>query len=349
MRDSVSPAEGKFIRPILAVALGTAVLGGLFVFAPGLIRSQSDSRNSAHFGPAYSRQAGLILEDSGARYKVGYGADKLGRNPDEQARLWWTELPWDKDDRPYAEAQAQVDREFAYALNKQFVVNKYRARADAAPTDALAFFRWMAAAWNLSSHSPTRAEGEKALVPIGDRVYRVQFPQTYQYARLAFLTQAFLRPVRFQENLGKRLLEKNPQDEAVRFYMIRVASSLGLDKALQARGRREALAYLAYFQQRYPNESYYDREEAGIHAYFWRVKMEGRSTTPIVKAYQTYLSKNPDAPDKAAVLEDIRYFNQQQELEDWSIKAAKAKKDGKPVPEVPLWLRSMRKPLTDKA
>ena len=88
------------------------------------------------------------------------------------------------------------------------------------------------------------------LEPVVDRVFRLKFPRTQPYARMAFLTQAFMRPSRHQDALGKRLLAySTPYDEDVRFYMVRVARGKAVVPGMRSEAERESFKYLQYFRK----------------------------------------------------------------------------------------------------
>jgi len=291
-----------------------------------------------YFGPDNTSSVGIKHERYGATYRV-VSMDAQGRSPYDQARLWWSELPWNGNDKPFVRAAQSINTSARNRAKLVQVATQLRAQANAKPTDALVFFKWMVASWQLSQNQ-TRREGERWLVPVADRAFRLNFPRSYQYARYTFLVMAFTKPTPALQPLGNRLLKRNPRDQDVRLFQVRVVSSKAFEPQLRPMAQKEALAHLAILRRQNPNNPLADREEGNMWTYLWNFSHQSQQLTNSRSAYQKYLKKLPNAPDKSSVLSSLKSDSQEQELWEWSRSAQIAKAEGRPRPPLPAWFQA---------
>lgn len=340
MRAALPGYEVKGLKVMVCISSKMSVPAASLGFSAILLSSCFQAATQGQrAGGRHGQRAFLVSEEYGARYWVVPERDASGGDPEDQARFWWTGLPWDKDDAPFVQARAGIDSALRAGANPASLAVIYHAAADADKQDALTFYRWMYAAW-LARKRVGREEGEAKEAPVADRVFRLDFPRTYSYARLAFLTQAFMRPSRYQDTLGKRLLTRNPQDEDVRFYMVRVASVKAIVPRLRDEARRESRAYLSYFLKKYPRNGLYDREEAVTLEYLWRLSGHpGYYVSSIIAAYSRYLKKCPNAADRKAVKAEVLELQRTKEFSNWYLAAVEAKRKQQPEPEPPAWYK----------
>ncbi|PQV62561.1 hypothetical protein B1R32_12922 [Abditibacterium utsteinense] len=299
-----------------------------------LLAAPAHAQVLGYFGPDNTTEAGIKNERYGAKYEV-VTHDPQGRAPYDQARLWWSNLPWDGNDQPYVRATQSIN---IVGRNRSKLISltaQLRAQANAKPQDTLAFYKWMVASWHLSRNQ-TRREGEKWLIPVADRVFRLNVPHSYKYARFAFLVMAFTKPTPALQPLGDRLLRRAPKDEAVRLFQVGIVAGKAFNPKLRSLAQKEALAHLAVLHRQSPNNPLVDREEGNTWSYF---RSNNDFSIPVAQkaatAYKRYLAKAPNAPESASLRREILELDRVVEFSRWYQASVLAIVNDKPRPQVP--------------
>ena len=209
----------------------------------------------------------------------------------------WAAAPWTGDDKPYQKLREDIYKQLVAAKDVQLLLNRYKAEAEAKPKDPLAQFVWGYAALR----APAIAGHENIVVDVSglpDELAAASFPRTYDYARLRFLAQAQVRPNGQLEDLGRRLLKRNPDDPAVMYQQINV-----LEQTPARPQNAEALRLANKLVEAYPSQLVYLQRLGNIHedAYSW-FGFHRADAEAAIAVYQKYLQlAPPDAPARAGI------------------------------------------------
>ncbi len=134
------------------------------------------------------------------------------------ATVWgWTSGSWDGDDKPYRQIRTAIDHAIAGGRKPQELMYFYETFARKAPNDPKAQFRWAYAAYK-AALTVDYYTGERILGDPRDALVLGPFPNTYEYARLIFLTEDYaVMFVPELQQISKRFLKVSPQDTEVRY------------------------------------------------------------------------------------------------------------------------------------
>lgn len=131
------------------------------------------------------------------------------------SELWLVE-DWKGNDKPYRSMRRSVDTAFAKRQMTTAVLEKLRAYAESNPHDPQAQFRWGYASFLATQQYPPIAQRRVInLYPLEV----VEFPHSYEYARLCFLVGTRTPDPRF-EPFGEHLLAQNPRDYEVLYRTV---------------------------------------------------------------------------------------------------------------------------------
>jgi len=169
----------------------------------------------------------------------------------------WASAPWTGDDKPYQKLREDI--RLVVAKDAQPLLDQYKAEAEAKPKDPLAQFAWGYAALR----TPALVGHENVTVDVSglpDALAAAPFPRTYNYARLRFLAQAQVRPNAQLEDLGRRLLKRDPTDPAVMYQQIRVLEQTGAKPQ-----NTEALGLAKTLVEAYPSQLAYLQKLANVY------------------------------------------------------------------------------------
>lgn len=157
----------------------------------------------------------------------------------------WTREAWTADDHPYLLIQANVDRVIAQGQNPETLLVQCRGEALAHPGDTKALFRWGYAAYRAALQVELPPEQAYLRFETPGSIYSVQsfmmkkYAPSYQYARLLFLLLNFDGPDSRTGDLGKRLLQRNPNDKEVKYDML-LSRSWDLNPLVRQQAQQEA-------------------------------------------------------------------------------------------------------------
>lgn len=168
-------------------------------------------------------------------------------HPPQITEWQWVKQPWKGNSASYIRINRRISAAFANKSRIEAVTQEYRKIAEDNPTDPLAVYAWGYAAYAARPlDSPTLG---RDIQKIALALSLPQFPDTYEYARLRFVTTANWRPYLQLKPLGNRLLQRNLKDYYVKQGMIDI-----LAVGPQAE-RQRALNYAQQLVQQYPKSA----------------------------------------------------------------------------------------------
>lgn len=134
----------------------------------------------------------------------------------------WAAQPWTGNDRPYQKIRADINKALYAGQGPDALIADYKAKADADPKDPQAAYGWAFAVWRISTWSDEYQQKYSDFTDLPDALAAAPFPKTYNYARLRFLVQAQVRAMPQLQELGERLVKRNPKDADVKYQLIHV-------------------------------------------------------------------------------------------------------------------------------
>lgn len=259
-----------------------------------------------------------ILTRGGASVTLHYPVDKDGNSLDDQRLYWWRDLPWKKDDQIYSRARNEIDLAVKRGVKPQTLSRRYQAQRKSNPWNGPIVFKWAYSSWLAQKAAKSREHAYQIFMPVHAAIPEVKFAESYQYARMAFLAVAYRAPRPCAKALGERLLRRDPKDEDVKFYMIRM-----LLTRQKSSDDARALSYLAYFRKKYPGNLTYHREYAHSLQYLWarQYPRDRKKALAAVGALKQYLQKVKDAKERERVLLRIKDIEYQQKRWDGRMRA----------------------------
>jgi hypothetical protein len=148
----------------------------------------------------------------------------LFQHSSSASKQTWDKEPWDRDDKPYMALLAKVQKELSAHKSKNAQLTIYKRIQQQARQNSqmpTAIFEW-----GTATYIALRTKVPIAQVDVAQCLNSIRLaptPRTYSYARMRFLlektqggaySEPFLR-------VGSRLLQRRPNDYAVKFYHIR--------------------------------------------------------------------------------------------------------------------------------
>ena len=236
----------------------------------------------------------------------------------EEPSYAWTLKSWQKDDAPYLAIRQNIDL-LAKQDRLRDKIATYAQQAKASPQDPKLQFRWAYAVWVakkwLTDHdAQTRSLGNP------QRALRAaHFPETFQYARLLFLTEAFnptLTLPALMELPGSKIYARDPKDLEVKYFCAR---TFGKSAGSEPR-KQKALQLLHELQRANPKDMRYLWAEANVYDTAWFAnKHDQAAGDQAVEAYERYIkAANLNAQDRKAYEKEIAYIRGDQKLwADW--------------------------------
>jgi len=129
----------------------------------------------------------------------------------------WADEKWSGDNAPYAEIRSRIDSQMCGGAGKVQALLNFQAVAASRPHDPEAQFGYAYAAWKIHESVNNLAKILDVLEDSLDRLESVPSPHTYDFVRLRFLIQSALMPKPEMLSVGKRLLDKDPNDLEVKY------------------------------------------------------------------------------------------------------------------------------------
>jgi len=158
----------------------------------------------------------------------------------------WAAMTWNDNNVRYAEMRQQIEQELDAGQNPQIVIDEYKRNSSSDPKNPLYAFAYCYASWFASTN-------RIAPLPYGpdvlDRLCSVNFPNTFDFARLRFLIQLKIHYSSQLIAVGARLTKLDPQDKHVLANYIDALWYSRTDENTSL-----ALKYLQSMIDSYPND-----------------------------------------------------------------------------------------------
>jgi len=162
----------------------------------------------------------------------------------------WTKLSWAEDNSAYAAIRQKIEQQIAQSSDPPSVLAGYKLRAKADPTDPLAEFAYGYSAFLVSVDDSVDVNVRKlAVQDVPDYLANAKFPNTYDYARLRFLTESIVSGGSPLISVGFRLLNIHPNDRHVQYLCAQDLAYSGKKSNIES-----AIAYITGAMKQYPND-----------------------------------------------------------------------------------------------
>ena len=209
----------------------------------------------------------------------------------------WTSEPWTGDDTPYQKIERDTDKALASSWSIGNLLQQSSALAQQKPTDPQAQFRWSYMARQVIRAQPNAYFSYPAIQAISVVLARAASPKTYSYARLRFL-------VSDQDpdatELGERLLQRDPNDIPVKYYLSNDYSALFSERSQRNRDhdvdpqlKQRALTLIEQTIAANPSDPDYRSALAAVYVSSWCDKKNPQDATNAIAAYRQYLNLAP--------------------------------------------------------
>ena len=243
---------------------------------------------------------------SGYALQQKYGSSYLYHVPTELAGAAWTNRPWLGRAAPYAAARADSEGRFARArFDAEDAFARLGGVALKNPADALAQFRWATLGFLIA-----RRAGERGIdywAGPGKHRLRAQLrwalalapdPANAEYDRMRFLYEAASSKADVFRELGKRLVLRWPNDEALRRNQAQNLSHSKVEKDVD-----KAIVIANGLLGQYPSRLRYIGLKGYIHQAAWLALHRRTDGLACVFWYEKYLRL---APSEANNLQGMR-------------------------------------------
>ena len=261
------------------------------------------------FNTSFARAAthlGFFLVALAAAVSFGQAAtvESLSHLSSRQEQTWyvthpqgWTAEPWVGDDQPYQQLREGIDKAAANPQSLQVLITRYKAQAKEWPDDPKAVYAWAYAIWDTDDPKASWNDIYHQLAPLRLPLANVSSPHTYNYSRLRFLIESWIRPDIRLKPLGERLAQRDPKDFSVVYHFIQVMQS-----SYTPQNENESLAYAHELVRWHPEMSSSYSALGGVHltAFDHNKKHGHADAVQAIAAYQQYLRLAPgDDPWRA--------------------------------------------------
>ena len=239
---------------------------------------------------------------------------------DLPAAQWqWTQESWRNDNRPYAQARAEIDQAIAHGTAPQTLADRYKVRAvqlyksQPAPSSALlAVFRWGYAAWKVATSTRHRAERSRSLTGVYQALEATAFPNAYDPARLKFLIDYLkLPPYDPLRYAGARLVKLNGSDYDVKYAYTRIIVRTAAPEDV-----KEASLYAQQLVTMAPEKPNVYSLQGGVYLFSWHYLHNKADGDKAVAAFQTFLRLTPpDDEERPEIEKWINHIKEEQKKE----------------------------------
>lgn len=197
---------------------------------------------------------------------------------------WMTEK-WTGDDRPYAAARENIDREFSRGGITVVYLNGLEVAWNQDEHNPLKLFRW--------AYARYRAQGLHPAIPfttIPDygAFNGVASPHTYEYTRVRFLIEICNERRRELMAVGRRLLAHSPNDFDVEYGL-----TFCFGESMSVEEKQAALTYADHLVQKYPNKPSAYSVKGGVYFSYWIDHRDKQDARDAIQWYQQYLKLAP--------------------------------------------------------
>jgi len=198
----------------------------------------------------------------------------------------WTNVPVTGDNTSYAQVRKQIDTAVAQGRDPYNLLIKYRNAAHSASSNPVALYRWAYAAYLSATRQTSPAQVYNCIRGLSDARFAVAAVPSYDFNRVRFLIAAVTEPNAELTDLGRRLLDVDPEDDPVEYALCEILlddynppntiEALGLAQGLinedPSRAEPYALVGEIYYMRWKAHHEESDGEQAR-HAYLQYVQM----------------------------------------------------------------------------
>lgn len=175
--------------------------------------------------------------------------------------FYWVDEAWTANDKSFVAIETQVQSLLRPQANKKVVWQRLRREALAQPLNAKAQYRWAYAAFLIFSRRWQSGQDERWVFPgVREAMEKPKPPHSYRYTRIRMFINEWdrawaTRAMSYIRKCAFRLLDRNPNDEAIKYafsFDLSLTSNTVKEQDLAYKWAQEYLA-------KYPNrpQAYY--------------------------------------------------------------------------------------------
>ncbi len=251
----------------------------------------------------------MCLCDVGSTLAIAQ-TDKAAKPADFEIGPWQDEA-WTADSAPYRRVRESIDKQVAQGVKPEALAAKFAPLWRQDKRNPLALFRWAYAArkarlvpgpFNINRIIESDHEME--------RMHWTQRPHSYDFSRLRFLNGVELLDYPKQQQLkglGRRLIERDPQDEGVKYQLVRL-----LNSSMEVAERREAIQLAQAMVRAKPDKSNLSGLLADSYTNLWSLTRSRADANQAIAAYRKYLPIAPTQKLRESANLQIRLIAQDQ-------------------------------------
>jgi len=196
----------------------------------------------------------------------------------------WASKKWLGDDKPYQQIRADIDNAIARGQDSTSLTADYKKAARQNPGDPQAQFRWGYAAWESMKTLHQESDKWRIFAGVPEALAETNFPDTYNYARLRFLAEAWRNRTFKLKSAGEKLLNHNPNDYDVKYQQVGI-----LDMTLTPPEEKQALVYIQDLMRVKPDRPNPYSLLGGVHMDAYDKYHHLEDGQQAIAAYQEYI------------------------------------------------------------
>ena len=262
------------IRILMSIVLvgGVALVAG--VYGPAIVQSPASRYHMTKLSDLHSPLGSIPY------WQVGVSSE-------------WANEAWTGDDTPYQSIELEVDKSLITSWSISDLLQQASTQAQQKPVASKALFRWAYLARQVVRAQPKTYFSYPAIQMISVVLAHGNSPKTYSYARLRFLVSD--QNPAFTE-LGERLLQRDPNDNSVKYYLSIDYSALFSKRSQRSRNhevdsqlKQRALTLAEQVIAASPADPDYRAALAAVYVASWDDKKNSQDAANGIAAYQKYL------------------------------------------------------------
>ncbi len=166
-----------------------------------------------------SRQCYSYTATIGGQYAESQFRAAMATDPSGEVTLkakfpLWQAEQWTGDEALYEKVRLEID---SPNVPPRTLEALYQLQAENQPHSAAAQFRWAYALWKRIALEQPSSKRTSTLSALFYTLAKVDSPNTYNYARLRYLTEPSSKDT---SSFGERLLKQEPQDDEIKLSLI---------------------------------------------------------------------------------------------------------------------------------
>ncbi len=217
----------------------------------------------------------------------------------------WQDEAWTSNNAPYHNVRVSIDKQVAQGVSPDALAAKFAPLWRQDKRNLLALFRWGYAARKARLvPGPFNINKIIASDHAMEEAYRVQRAHAYDFSRLRFLNGAELFDYPKQQQLkglGRRLMERKPKDDGVKYQLVRLLSS-----SEDVAERHEAIGLAQAMVREHPGMPKMVALQAHTYDYLWSLTRSHSDANQAIAAHLQYLQLNPQPPKELRELANRR-------------------------------------------